>query len=168
MTDKIDIDVSGKDILNRNFSICIVLNDKYKYGYRFEHNTQEVLKFGYKSGKYRLKVVRGSKNLKVRLYSAVVSLLLNELCLRVKVNKNYEIFLCNDLDGYFNAIRQFLRDNTTFKDVIDYIYLTRHPKDSVIQKTVKALSKGIKDDIILPNIKITDIENLISKRKPKK
>lgn len=163
MKDIICIDVSGKDILDPHFSICVVLNDKHRYGYRFEQIIQDKLKSGYNSGAYNLKQKKNYINLKIRLYSAIVCLLLEYILSSQNISLDCIIFMCNDFDGHFNDIRQFLLSNLSQPWLTGNIRLHRHSKSSVIQLTAKALSKGVKAGIILPEISLKSIIKLIIK-----
>lgn len=161
------IDVSGKDILNTRYAIAIVLDDKYCYGYRFEEKVQRKIRANYISGAYNLPFKKNYINLKIRLYSAIVARLLKEVINKHKI-KEFIILMCNDFDGHFNDIIQYLESNTNIPDIKEKTHLHRHCKDSLIQISVKALSKGEKRGICIIGLKLKEIEELIKKKHIKK
>jgi hypothetical protein len=161
------IDVSGKDILDSNFAICLTVNDRYCYGYRLEKQVQAILKRGYGSGKYNLEIKKNYINLKIRLYSAIVSLLLKYVSSRFQL-EDYLILMCNDFDGHFNDILQFLQSKTNLRDIVRNTVLHRHSHDSLIQTAAKALAKGKTAGIIKLDINLGELEALIRKKHLKK
>lgn len=161
------IDVSGKDILDSNFAICLTVNDKCCFGYRLEKQVQDVLKRGYISGRYNLEAKKNYINLKIRLYSAIVSLLLEYAASKLQLD-DYLILMCNDFDGHFNDIIQFLQSKTRLRDIARNTILHRHSHNSLIQTAAKSLAKGRTAEIIKVDIKLDELEMLIRKKHAKK
>lgn len=161
------IDVSGKDILDSNFAICLTVNDKSCFGYRLEKQVQDILKKGYISGRYNLEAKKNYINLKIRMYSAIVSLLLEYAASKIKLD-DYLILMCNDFDGHFNDIIQFLQSKTRLRDIARNTVLHRHSHDSLIQTAVKSLAKGKTAGIIKLDINVNELEALIRKKHTKK
>jgi len=69
-----DIDVSGKDILSKNYVICIASKDgKLIKGFKFNNKLVQIIasKYGQELYKYK-KSVQGKVNLQIRIYSIVI------------------------------------------------------------------------------------------------
>jgi hypothetical protein len=75
----LDIDVSGEDLLSKNYTICVANKEVIK-GYKFSENVVKHLSDGFNKGRYRYnKSKKGSVILKIRLYSLVLYYLIKSL-----------------------------------------------------------------------------------------
>lgn len=102
-----DIDVSGSDILSKDYTICIADKNGIIKGFKFEEETINKLSSGFKTGKYRYKKSDKNKSVfKIRLYSIVIYYILKSLKLSGSVHLN----LCRDFPGK----EQDIKDNLKF------------------------------------------------------
>ena len=68
-----EIDVSGEDLLSKNFVVCIADKNSLIKGFKFNEEIVKVLSSKYGQGLYRYKKSKKDKaNFKVRLYSIVI------------------------------------------------------------------------------------------------
>ncbi|MBS3170259.1 hypothetical protein J4223_00590 [Candidatus Woesearchaeota archaeon] len=96
-----DIDVSGKDILSKNYVICIASKDgKLIKGFKFNNKLVQIIasKYGQELYKYK-KSVQGKVNLQIRIYSIVIYYLFKS----IKI-KNVSLNICRDFYGHNNEI----------------------------------------------------------------
>lgn len=164
MPDIFEIDVSGNDVFDRDFSIAIVYNNKKRYGFRFPKYLQDQIIYNNRNNKY---CIDNPKSLKPRVYSAIVILLLKRIAQKEKINEDYKFLICEDLYGHFNQIGDILIENLKKEfpklNKRDHISKCRHSRDSLIQKTAHNLYRGIFDEISIFDLSLDKIEDILSK-----
>jgi len=130
---KFEIDVSGSDLLNKDYTICIVDNKKIIKGFKFDNNLINILCSKYGQGFYKYKKSKkGKSTFKVRLYSIVIYLLFKSL----KLKKELDLTICRDFTGRENDIKEnlkfFLEKKLKLK--INNIHFTKLDKNSQAHK----------------------------------
>ena len=107
---QLEIDVSGSDILSKDYTVVIAEKDNSKLliGYKFNRKIQQDLlsKFGEKRFHYN-KSKKGQAHFRIRLYCIIIYYLFKKI--RKQFNSK-EIFidLCRDFQGNENNIGQQL------------------------------------------------------------
>lgn len=102
---KFEIDVSGQDILNENYVICVSEKSKEKdakiKGFKFHKEISDKLQKNWEDGKYKYPCVKGKKGFfKVRIYSIVLFYIFKEL----DIKENVSLTICRDFSGHENDI----------------------------------------------------------------
>lgn len=101
-----DIDVSGEDLLSKNYTICIANKDDIIRGFKFDEKTVNILSSKYGQGVYRYpKSKRGKSSLKIRIYCVVIYYLFKSLNLKGDISLN----ICRDFDGREEDIKSNLK-----------------------------------------------------------
>jgi hypothetical protein len=152
MSQVFDIDVSGKDLLSKNYTICIANKEKLIRGFKFEEGLINTLCSRFGQNQYRyLKSKKGKINLKVRIYCIIIYYLFKSLNLEGEISLN----ICRDFIGKETDIREnlkfFLEKNLGL--VIDkrfyfakllensnahkYSFLMRHDTKNILETYVK-------------------------------
>ncbi|MFA5745967.1 MAG: hypothetical protein WCX82_01315 [archaeon] len=95
-----DIDVSGEDLLSKDYTICISNNKDITIGFKITTKMVNLINIRYNQKKYtRFENSRSGKvNLKIRLYSVIIYFLF--LSIHKKLNNEKIILnICRDFDG---------------------------------------------------------------------
>lgn len=110
---ELDIDVSGEDIFQKDFVICVANKDGIIKGFKFTPDLIGIINSRYGQGNYKYrKSKKGVATFKVRVYCIIVSYLIKSI-------KTDSIFLnvCRDFDGKENDIKSnfgfLLKDKIT-------------------------------------------------------
>jgi hypothetical protein len=124
-----EIDVSGEDLLSKNYTICIANKDGIIKGFKFNEKLVKDLSSRYGQEFYRYKKSRKEKSLfKIRLYSITIYYLFKS----IKIKKEISLSICRDFQGRENDIQEnlkfFLGKILNLK--LDKIYFTKLDKDS--------------------------------------
>ncbi len=157
-----EIDVSGEDLLNKDYTICIADKNSLIRGFKFSEKLVKDLCSRYGQGFYRYKKSKkGKANFRVRLYCVVVYYLIESL----KVN-SYSLTICRDFNGKENDIRENLK--ALFKKnnlyLTESIFFTKLDKNSNAHKYAFLMREDKKNQ--LPNyieIKLEDFEKWLIK-----
>jgi len=101
-----EIDVSGNDLLSKNYTICVANKDGIIKGFKFSEKLVKDLSSRYGQHMYRYKKSKKDKaSFKVRLYSIAIYHLFKSL----KIKKNISLNICRDFQGRENDIRENLK-----------------------------------------------------------
>ncbi len=153
-----EVDVSGNDLLSKNYSICIANKDSIIKGYKFNKETVKILSSRYGQGLYRYSKSRKRKaNFKIRLYRIIIYHLFKS----IKISEDLSLTLCKDFDGRENDIRENLRYflmNNLNLDLRDRIYFSKLGKKSNAHKYAFLMRKDKKNKM-QTYVKI-DIKNM--------
>jgi hypothetical protein len=113
---KCEIDVSGQDLFDENYVICVAEKDKKEKpiikGFKFTKEISEKLKENWKKGKYKYPYQNRKKGLfKVRIYSIILFYIFKEINLKEPLS----LTICRDFKGHENDIESnlnfFLKEN---------------------------------------------------------
>lgn len=158
-----EIDVSGEDLLNKDYTICIADKDSTIKGFKFSDKLIKDLSSRYGQGFYRYsKSKKGKANFKIRLYCIVICYLFKSL----KISEEILLNICRDFDGKENDIKENLKalfKNNNLK-LSENIYFTRLGKDSNAHKYAFLMREDRKNKMdISVNIRLEDFEKWLKK-----
>ena len=131
---KLEIDVSGGDLLSKNYVICVASDNGIVRGFKFGNKLVKDLCSRYGQGIYRYKKSKkGKSTFKLRLYSVVIYYFFKS----IEVKSNISLNICRDFQGRENDIKEnlnfFLNKKLRLK-VSDRIYFTKLPNNSLAHK----------------------------------
>ena len=123
-----EIDVSGEDIFNRDYAICIADRNNIVRGYKFDEKTIQILRSRHGKGVYRYGLSHQEKAyLKIRIYSVIIYYLFKDILDKIS-NKEVNIKICKDFQGHEKDITSnllyLLRDKLRLKISIRYSRLS--------------------------------------------
>jgi len=159
-----DIDVSGEDILSRNYVICIANKDSVIKGFKVNSDLVSILNARYGQGLYKYpKSKKGKSTFKVRLYCILIYYLFNSLKLRGELS----LKICKDFEGretdIKNNLNYFLGELLNL-DVKKRIRFNKLDKDSNAHKYAYLMRKDIKNKMnTYVKITLKDMEKLLKK-----
>lgn len=155
-----EIDVSGEDILSKDYTICIACEGTIK-GFKMPSNHIRILasKFGQHLYRYK-KSKKGRSDFKVRAYSIIIYHLFRSL----KIDNSISLSICRDFNGKEEEIKSnlhhFLDKLLGLKiDSINFCKLTR---DSIAHEYSYLMRKDIKNKMnTYVKIRLEDIEKFL-------
>lgn len=170
--DIFEIDKSGQDILERDYSISVVKNNKYVYGYRISQKQRDILVNEFKSGLFKINGKSKHKNrlrFKIRFHASIIILLMKEAIKQRNFVDDCKILLCNDIDGHFHEIRDMVLKN--LQEIMPTlnktdIIQTKFAKDSLVNTSAKAFrERNLKEICKYTECKLSldDLRRLIKK-----
>ena len=164
---KFEIDVSGDDIFNPDYVICIAGEEGIIKGFKFKKELIDTIVTNWKSKKYGYKTSdKGRGFFKVKLYCVIIHYLFKSANIKNRVL----LTICRDFHGHVNDINNSLRHflETRLNLEIGYPRHRKLPDSSHAHRYAKMMYNDKLN--ILPiyvNITLDDIEKLISKFKKK-
>ena len=103
-----EIDVSGSDLLGKDYTIVIADKNNIVRGYKFDEKTIKIIKARHGEERYRYKTSsQGKVLLKVRVYCIVVYYLFKDILNKVKGRKLI-LNICRDFQGHEKDIKSNL------------------------------------------------------------
>ena len=114
MVNLLQIDKSGRDIFEKDYSIVLVVNKEKVYGINIPQNIKDRILQEYNLDRLWKKKTVNKKyrmRLRVRFHTAVIFLLIKRYISENSGANNLSIELCNDFDGHFHEIRDMLYKN---------------------------------------------------------
>jgi len=159
-----EIDVSGEDLLQKNYTICIANKDSMIKGFKFDDNLVSVLSSKFGQGLYKYKKSRKEKALfRVRIYCIVIYYLFKS----IKLKGDLSLTICRDFDGKENDIRENLRYlliKNLKLDLDDRVYFSRLDKTSNAHKYAFLMRKDNKNKMdTYVKLTLEDIERWLKK-----
>ena len=146
-----EVDVSGEELLSKNYSICLANKDSLIKGFKFENNLVNILCSKYGQNIYKYKKSRKEKALfKIRLYCIAIYYLIKSLNFNGEISLN----LCRDFQGKENDIRENLKFLINkIKGVLleDRIYFVKLDKTSNAHKYASLMREDIKNKMNILN-----------------
>ncbi len=125
-----DIDVSGNDVLSKDYTICISDKNNTIKGYKFSQNILGILTSRFGQGLYKYsKSKKGKTSFKVRLYCIIIYYLFKSLDLKGNISLN----ICRDFTGKDDDIRKNLKyflEKVLNLDLGDRIYFVKLRSES--------------------------------------
>lgn len=112
-----DIDVSGQDLLSKDYTICVANQDGIIKGYKFSSEVVKIIHSKFGQGIYTKysKSKKGMITLKVRLYSIMIYYIFKSL----KLKEEIELNICRDFSGHEQDVKSnlnyFLKDKLKIK-----------------------------------------------------
>jgi hypothetical protein len=159
-----DIDVSGEDILSKNYTICVADCNGLIKGFKFNNKLVSVLSSKYGQGVYKYKKSKKGKSaFKIRLYLIVIYYLFESLELKEKTG----LKVCRDFFGRENDIKNgifyFLKDKLEM-DLDEDIFFGKLSSDSNAHKYAFLMRHDTKNKFdTYVNIKLVDFERWLKK-----
>jgi hypothetical protein len=160
-----EVDKAGDDVLNRDYSMVVVVNQKEVYGFRAPQAIQKALKEEFNK---KLLNINRQKRFKIRFHTSIIILLLREAIKRKKI-ENSRIEICNDIDGHIHEIKDMIFKNIS-KDLPslkkENIISAKFPKLALVNVSAKSFYKKDKEklkDYNISNFKLKDLRELIKK-----
>lgn len=152
-----EIDVSGEDLLSKDYTICVA-NDKIIKGFKFSEELIKILSSRYGQGFYKYKKSSKQKTIfKLRIYSIVIY----KIIASINVKGNLDLKICRDFDGKEEEIKnnlKFLLGNLLNFDLSfeftklgkdspahNYAYLMRKDKNNQLKTYVKISLEEIEE-----------------------
>jgi hypothetical protein len=117
-----EVDVSGEDILNKDYTICVANKDSFIKGFKFDEKILGVLssKFSQENYKYK-KSKNGRSAFKIRLYCLVIYYIFKNSGIKGDVS----LKLCRDFTGKDQEIKEnlkFFLENQLGLDIKERIF----------------------------------------------
>jgi hypothetical protein len=159
-----EVDVSGEDLLNKDYTICIADKNNLIKGFKFQDNLVKDLSLKYSQGHYKYnKSKKGKSDFKIRLYCIAIYYLFKSLKLSGEISLN----VCRDFIGREDDIRKsliyFLEEKLEFI-LNDRVYFDKLPKDSNAHKYSFLMREDKKDKMnTYINISLKDFEIWLKK-----
>jgi len=160
---EIEIDVSGDDLLNKDYVVCVANNNGIIKGFKFKEKLVKDLSSKYGQMKYKYKKSkRGKSSFRVRLYSIVVYYLFKDL----GINETISLKICKDFSGKENDIKEnlkfFLIKKLELK--IENISFEKLDKKSLADEYAYLMRKDKKNKMnTYININLEDFEKWLKK-----
>lgn len=161
---RFEIDVSGEDILSRDYVVCVASTDgKIIKGFKFSAEIVQFLNAGFSSGSYKYeRSQKGKSVFKVRIYCIVLYYIFKSMNLRESIS----LYLFRDFDGKELEINTnlsyFLKDILRIK--IDSLRLGQLSKDSKAHEYAFRMRKDHNKLKNYVSISLKDIEQFLKKK----
>ena len=108
------IDKSGSDVFEKDYSLVLVLNKKDIYGVNIPQKIKDNLVYLFKAGGLKInhRSEKHRKNrFRIRFHTAVIIKLIEKAIYDLGAVDSVNIELCNDIDGHFNEIKDMIFNN---------------------------------------------------------
>lgn len=157
------IDVSGEDLLSKDYTICVANKDGIIKGFKFNEKLIKILRAKHGQGLYRYKNSKQQKSLfKLRLYCITIHYLFKS----IKNIDKISLIICRDFDGKANDInfnlKHFLENK--LKLSIETSRHERLPKDSNAHKYAYLMRKDNKNKMkTYVKISLQEFEEFLKK-----
>lgn len=144
---RFEIDVSGEDLLSKNYTICISDGIEIIKGFKFGEDLVKVLCSRYGQGLYRYKKSKhGLASFKVRLYCVTIYYLFRSF----NIQEGVSLRICRDFDGRENHIKKMLDDFLREKlkiNLSDSIYFEKLSSESFAHKYAGLMRQDIRNQM---------------------
>jgi len=157
-----EIDVSGEDLLNKNYTICLASKNDIIKGFKINNDLVSMLSSRYGQGLYK-KSQKGKATFKIRIYSVIIYYLFKS----IKINEEISLTLCRDFQGRENDIKEnltYLLQEHLGLLLNERMFFTRLDKTSIAHQYAYLMRKDTKNKMkTYVKITIEDIEKWIKK-----
>ena len=144
MINLFQIDKSGGDIFEKDYSIVLVLDKKEIYGINIKQEMKDKLINLFRKGELKIKSKSKKQNknrFRLRFHTAIIIKLIEKAIFNLNSVNEITIQICNDFDGHFHEIRDMV-----FKNIsrmipllkIENIVQTKFQKPSLVDNAGKA------------------------------
>ncbi len=172
MINLFQVDKSGNEIFEKDYSIVIVLDKKHVYGVNIPQKIKDRIMQLFKLGELKINhhSEKQKKNrLRIRFHTAVIIKLIEKAIYDLGAVEEINLEICNDIDGHFHEIKDmifkyFERLIPSFK--LEDVVSTRFPKPSLIDTAARAFREKDKSklkDYVSVNLNIEDIIKIVKK-----
>lgn len=139
------IDKSGGDIFEKDYSVVLILNKEEVYGYNIPKSIKDNLIYQFKQGNLNINSHSEKKKknrFRLRFHTAIVIKLIEKAIYDLGSVEDVNFQICNDFDGHFHEIKDMifkhifkLIPNLKLEDIIQ----TKFQKPSLIDSAGKHL-----------------------------
>lgn len=145
------VDKSGRDILDKDYSVVLIVNKREAYGVNISQEIKDAVSHEFNKG-HLWKSVKSPKTgrmrLRVRFHTAIVILLIRKAVIDLGSIDDLNIEICNDFDGHFHEIKDMIYMNIsklipTLKR--EDIIMTKFQKPSLIDEVAANFRKKDKN-----------------------
>ena len=168
----IQVDKSGSDLFEKDYSIVIIVNKKQVYGVNIPQELKDRLLFHYKKGDLKITSTteKNAKNrLRIRFHTATIILLIKKALYDLGNAEDISLEVCNDFDGHFHEVGDMLF--TQLQRLVstiqrEDIVSSKFKKPSLIDEVGKAFRSKDKDklkDYMQVKLDFDELYNLIKK-----
>ncbi|MEK6823980.1 MAG: hypothetical protein AABY06_02995 [Nanoarchaeota archaeon] len=108
------LDKSGGDIFEKDYSIVLVLNQKEVYGVNISQKIKDNLNYEYQKNSLNIKADSDKKKknrFRLRFHTAIQIKLLEKAIKDLRYLEDVNIQICNDFDGHFHEIKDMIYKN---------------------------------------------------------
>lgn len=149
----IQVDKSGNDLFEKDYSIVILVDKERVYGINIPKKLKDDLNSRFKSGE--LNIIKGSDKIRknrfrIRFHTALIIKLMEKAIFDLGQIDRMNIELCNDIDGHFHEIKYMIFDHF-FKLIpslkLEDIVLTKFEKPSLIDEAGKSFRTNDKEKL---------------------
>lgn len=159
-----DIDVSGEDLLSKDYTICIANKDGIIKGFKFSEKLVKDLSSRYGQGFYRYKKSKkGKSDFKIRLYCTTIYYLFKS----IKLQNDISLNICRDFIGREDDVQKsinYFLNNKLSLDLCDRIYFCKLPETSNAHKYAYLMREDKRNKLsTYVNIELKDFEKLLKK-----
>ncbi|HLC79260.1 MAG TPA: hypothetical protein VJG83_02410 [archaeon] len=161
-----EIDVSGEDILNENYTVVVAEPGKntLMLGYKFDEKTLRILTARWGQGKYTYaKSPKGKADMRVRLYCIVIYYIFKRLKDKIE-SSNIKLRLCKDFSGRESNIKESLKYLlSSLKYSVASMDFAKLSKHSLADKYAYLLRKDTENKFkgLLIHIEIDEFEKFL-------
>ncbi len=166
------LDKSGSDLFEKDYSIVLVLNKERIYGVNIHQSIKDRLVYLFRNGELKINSnseKQKKKRFRIRFHTAVLILLIEKAIYDLGAVNNVGIEICNDIDGHFHEIKDMIFKHFT-KIIpslkLEDIVLTKFSKPSLIDEAGKAFRERNKiklKDYTAVNLNIDNLIKIIKK-----
>jgi len=147
------IDKSGSDIFEKDYSVILLVNKKEIYGTNIPQKIKDELVSKFKKGEMKITGTseKAKKNrFRIRFHTAIIISLMEQAIKDLGYLDDVNIEICNDIDGHFHEIKymlfkQFTKLIPSLK--LEDIVLTKFQKPSLIDDAGKTFRKNDKEKL---------------------
>jgi len=159
------IDKSGNDIFEKDYSISLVKNKEEIYGINIPQKIKDKITYLFNNKSLR---VTDKLRLKIRFHTAIIISLLNKAIRDEGFLEEVNIQICNDIDGHFNEIKDMVYYNLSKlipslkrEDIVQTKF-SRYSLVNTVAKDIREKNNRTKDYTLL-RIDEEELVNLIQK-----
>ncbi len=167
MINLFQVDKSGNEIFEKDYSVVVILNKKHVYGTNIPQKIKDRVLNLFKTGALNINhhSEKQMKNrLRIRFHTAVIIKILERAIYDLGSVNEINLELCNDIDGHFHEIKDMIFKY--FKKLVpslklEDIVLTRFQKPSLIDDAAKTFRNRDKENLKEFNQVNLNLEELI-------
>jgi len=166
------IDKSGGDIFEKDYSVMLVLNREMVYGVNIPQKIKDPLTNLFKRSELKINHHSDKKKknrFRLRFHTAVVIKLIEKAIYDLGSVEEVSFQVCNDFDGHFNEIKDMIFKNISklipslkLEDIVQ----TKFPKPSLIDDAGRAFRSRNKEKLMDYNkidLNLDELINIIRK-----
>ena len=116
MVTLIQVDKSGSDIFEKDYSIVVVVDKKYVYGVNISQQIKDGLMHSFKKGELRINdssEKRRKNRFRLRFHTAVVIKIIEKAIFDQGQINEVSFEICNDFPGHFHEIKDMVFKHTS-------------------------------------------------------